>query len=110
MNDMQKKHNESLRQTNDNQSEQIAVLDASSRKLKDELSAAKDAATNAETKVTKLGEECESLEKEKAKLEESIDSYRYSMLDEPEFYMLSGVYKVEHSPFPAGGGGRKSKG
>ena len=86
---MQKKHNESLRQTNDNQSEQIAVLDASSRKLKDELSAAKDAATNAETKVTKLGEECESLEKEKAKLEESIDSYRYSMLDEPEFYMLS---------------------
>ena len=76
MNDMQKKHNESLRATNDNQAEQIAVLDAAQRRLKDELGVAKDAAKEAETKVTRLREECENLEKEKAKLEESIDSYR----------------------------------
>lgn len=76
MTDMQKKHNESLRATNDNQAEQIAVLDAASRRLKDELGAAKDAAKDAETKATRLGEEGEALEKEKAKLEESIDAYR----------------------------------
>ena len=78
---MQKKHNESLRATNDNQAEQIAVLDAASRRLKDELGAAKDAAQDAETKAARLGEDCETLEKEKAKIEECIDGYRYCSLE-----------------------------
>ena len=84
---MQKKHNESLRATNDNQAEQIAVLDAASRRLKDELGAAKDAAKDAETKATRLSEEGEALEKEKAKLEESIDAYRCHLL--PNFEALN---------------------
>ena len=82
---MQKKHNESLRATNDNQAEQIAVLDAASRRLKDELGAAKDAAKDFETKASRLGEEGEALEKEKAKLEESIDSYRFAVRGSSRF-------------------------
>ena len=77
---MQKKHNESLRATNDNQAEQLAVLEAASRRLKDELSVAKDAAQDAEAKAKRLGEDCDNLEKEKAKIEECIDGYRYVRL------------------------------
>ena len=89
---MQKKHNESLRATNDNQAEQIAVLDAASRRLKDELGAAKDAAKDAEAKAVRLGEEGEALEKEKAKLEESIDSYR-------QFTEFMGLFEISFGIF-----------